>query len=220
MSAGEQRLRRLAARATAIGAIGALAVAGAGDAGATTVTGFGVPVGKTTRVPRCALHGLKPPSPLRPPHRHLDPDRIRALTDRFQRRIRRYERCIRHYLGTISRLGISFVLSLQRGNERRACKLLTGTERVRLGGSGCEQTLGEVEGRLRAERDPQLEETQIDDRHQRGELTIRLVRPFEKVGLRFAAKHGFWRISNVRDLLRQQPTDDPIAIASAEQSRR
>lgn len=124
------------------------------------------------------------------------------------------ERCERRFYGGISRLGASFVIALQRGNASRACALLTRRERARLGGENCRRTLGAVEGRLAEDREPRFGSFELRPRYMRGEITIRLVRPFETVGVRFVDERGYWRLANVRDLLRQRQLEDPIAVPS------
>ena len=106
--------------------------------------------------------------------------------------------------GGIGRLGASLVTSLQRGNEVRACKLLTRDERSRLGGGSCPASLAGLSNRVRAEREPSFGSFTVNEKPLRGDLELRLVRPFEKVGIRFEAQDGFWRISNIRDLMRQK----------------
>lgn len=223
MEAGERDLRRHAAAAvmilTATAVLAALSPAGApADARTTIFTGGptlgGPQAAKTTRIPPCAEDGLERLRPPRIPRGERDPDEIREIMDRFRRQAKRYVRCERRFYGGISRLGASFVVALQRGNELRACKLLTGRERARLGGDSCKRILGAVEGRLAEDREPRFGAFEVQQRYLRGEITIRLVRPFEKVGLRFVDERGYWRLANVRDLLRQHPVEDPIAVPS------
>jgi hypothetical protein len=156
----------------------------------------------SSRVPQCIERypDLRPPRPPRHPDQ-IEPgdlDRIRHQTERF------FE-CIKRFFGGAGHLGSSFVVSLQRGNELRACNLLTRDERGRLGGDACPKSLAGLDHRLREERKPQIYVSSFSSTPLRGELDLTMVRPFEKVGMRFGEEGGFFRISNVRDLLRQQP---------------
>ncbi len=141
---------------------------------------------------------------------------IREASRELRNAIRRLTRCLKRLGPSIELLAGNFVTSLQRGNEPRACKLLTTKERERLGGAGCAASLAVVSARVCADREPTLSSFELDLGFERGELNVRLLRPFEKVALRFTEEKGLWRINNVRDLLRQQaPAGAAVAQAPA-----
>ncbi|MQA74933.1 MAG: hypothetical protein GEU88_11430 [Solirubrobacterales bacterium] len=70
----------------------------------------------------------------------------------------------------------------------RACKLLTRHERRRLGGPGCNESLAGLGSRLRREREPSLRGVSLELPYLRGELDVRCVRPFERIGIRYEAE--------------------------------
>lgn len=135
---------------------------------------------------------------------------VYARTHRqIPRGLRRIGRCLNRVTRGILALSGRFLTALIEGREASSCRLLTQNERARLGGSQCSAAFEAIEGRVRPERRPIVDQTSFSlGRNPRGEFTLTLERPFEMVGLKFEAERVFWRIKNTRDLFRQE---DPVA---------
>jgi hypothetical protein len=182
----------------AVALVGAAAAQAGPSVGISVFGGSLAGEGGSTRVPQCIERGglLEPP---RPPRGGDDGPQPAVLG-------RDHIRCMTRFFGSIERIAGSFVVSVQRGNEIRACKLLASRERERLGGAGCPASLAGLGNRLRVEREPRIVGFSFRAaKPLRGEFDLSLVHPFERIGIRFEAEDGFWRVCNIRDLLRQQP---------------
>jgi hypothetical protein len=118
---------------------------------------------------------------------------------------RRAQRCDARLFGSIGALADEFIRALQRADGARACRLLTDKERARLGGPSCPTTFAPVFERVRAEREPFVDSLSFGTKPLRGEFSMVLVRPFERIGFRFEEERNRWRIVNTRDLFRQFP---------------
>lgn len=165
-------------------------------------SGFGGGLGNPEQhatVPACVRRGglgLPAPNPDGEP-----PDRDE---------LKPYFRCQRRLSRSVEGLIGQFLVAAQDGDLDRACRLLSREERGRLGGVACPDELAGVPYRLREDRQPQVDSYGLSFggpklRSMRGDFSVLLVRPFERIGFRFEVERGRLRISNTRDLFREEP---------------